>query len=360
MKRIPTLDGWRAVAITAVVIHHLARWFYQQESAYDLSVTRFGAFGVDVFFGLSGLLITKLLLDEFGRTGNFDLRGFYIRRAFRILPPYLMFLAVITAAGMWRSAWEAASCLLFFRNYVPDSLAGGATQHLWSLAVEEHFYLLWPGLLAWVGARRSKNLAAGLALAVALWRLIQSQLAAPVFGSVPAHFRTDVRLDALLWGCVVAFILDNADARARLAKQLQFGVWCAMAGLLGLCIVYYSEITSVMVAVLIPMLLAGTTLHPQWALSRVLDWAPVTWIGRISYSLYLWQALFLYPGWEHPAHWWQQWPANLPVTVAVAALSYYAIEKPLQRVGRKLASRSLRQARDAGGGLKQSALAALK
>ena len=123
MKRIPTLDGWRAVAITAVVIHHLARWFYQQESAYNLSVTRFGAFGVDVFFGLSGLLITKLLLDEFGRTGAFDLRGFYIRRAFRILPPYLMFLAVITVAGMWRSGWEAASCLLFFRNYVPDSLA---------------------------------------------------------------------------------------------------------------------------------------------------------------------------------------------------------------------------------------------
>jgi len=360
MKRIPTLDGWRAVAITAVVIHHLARWFYQQESAYDLSVTRFGAFGVDVFFGLSGLLITKLLLDEFGRTGAFDLRGFYIRRAFRILPPYLMFLAVITAAGMWRSGWEVASCLLFFRNYVPDALAGGATQHLWSLAVEEHFYLLWPGLLAWVGARRSKNLAARLALAVALWRMVQSQFAASVFPLIPAHFRTDVRLDALLWGCVVAFILDNADARARLAKQLQFGVWFAMAGLLGLCIVYYSEITSVMVAVLIPMLLAGTTLHPRWALSRALDWAPVTWIGRISYSLYLWQALFLYPGWEHPAHWWQQWPANLPVTVAVAALSYYAIEKPLQRVGRKLASQSLSQSRDASSGLKQSALAALK
>ncbi len=71
MKRIPTLDGWRAVAITAVVIHHLARWFYQQESAYDLSVTRFGAFGVDVFFGLSGLLITKLLLDEFAANRRF-------------------------------------------------------------------------------------------------------------------------------------------------------------------------------------------------------------------------------------------------------------------------------------------------
>jgi len=124
VTRIPTLDGWRAVAIAVVVVHHLARWFYQQESAYALSVTRFGAFGVDVFFGLSGLLITRLLLDEFGRTGSFDLRGFYIRRAFRILPPYLMFLAVVTATGMWRSAWEAASCLLFFRNYVPGRVDG--------------------------------------------------------------------------------------------------------------------------------------------------------------------------------------------------------------------------------------------
>lgn len=341
MKRIPTLDGWRAVAITAVVIHHVARCFYQQESAYGLSLTRFGAFGVDIFFGLSGLLITKLLLDEFQRTGGFGLRGFYIRRVFRILPPYLMFLVVITAAGMWRSGREAASCLLFFRNYVPDAQAGEATQHLWSLAVEEHFYLLWPGLLAWVGARRSKNLAAGLALTVALWRMIQSQFVVPLLPLVPAHFRTDIRLDALLWGCVVAFILDDADARARFARQMRFGIWCALAGLLSLCVVYYSELNSVMVAVLIPILLAGTTLHRQWAVSRALDWGPVTWIGRISYSLYLWQALFLVPGWEHPTHWWQQWPANLPLAVAVAALSYYAIEKPLLRAGRKLASQRL-------------------
>ena len=145
---------------------------------------------------------------------------------------------------MWRSGWEVASCLLFFRNYAPDALVGGATQHLWSLAVEEHFYLLWPGLLAWVGARRSKNLAAGLALAVAMWRMVQSQLAAPVFTLVPAHFRTDVRLDALLWGCVVAFILDDAEASRRLAKQLRLSV-VRDGGALGLCIVYYSVVNSV-------------------------------------------------------------------------------------------------------------------
>ena len=170
MRRIPTLDGWRAIAIAAVAIHHIGRGFYTSEDAYASSITRYGAFGVDIFFGLSGLLITKLLLDEWrgsssnssgtagrdSKNSSFDLRGFYVRRAFRILPPYLAYLLVCTVAGLWRSPWEAAGCLLFFRNYVPDHLVGDATQHLWSLAVEEHFYLLWPGLLFLLKPRRGR------------------------------------------------------------------------------------------------------------------------------------------------------------------------------------------------------------
>ena len=360
-RTVPSLDGLRAISIAFVLFCHLCgtRHFPGKISFFTL---RFGEFGVRVFFVISGYLITSILLAELWSKGTISLARFYFRRTLRLFPARYFFILVVAILAMKEfvtlEPWDLTHAITYTMNF--HDARAWSLGHLWSLAVEEHFYLLWPGLLAWVGARRSKNLAARLALAVALWRMVQSQFAASVFALIPAHFRTDVRLDALLWGCVVAFILDNADARARLAKQLQFGVWFAMAGLLGLCIVYYSEITSVMVAVLIPMLLAGTTLHPRWALSRALDWAPVAWIGRISYSLYLWQALFLYPGWEHPAHWWQQWPANLPVTVAVAALSYYVIEKPLQRVGRKLASQSLSQSRDASSGLKQSALAALK
>src|SRR3974390_1560780 len=176
MRRIPTLDGWRALAIAAVAIHHIGRGFYTNEDAYASDLTRYGAFGVDIFFGLSGLLITKLLLDEWrnrpdrsSENGSFDLRGFYIRRAFRILPPYLAFLFVCTLAGLWRSSWEAAGCLLFFRNYVPDHLVGESTQHLWSLAVEEHFYLLWPGLLFLLKPRRARTAAFGLACAFGIW-----------------------------------------------------------------------------------------------------------------------------------------------------------------------------------------------
>jgi len=147
MRRIPLLDGWRAVAIAMVLVHHIVQGFYATQDSYAADVTRYGAFGVDIFFGLSGLLITRLLLEEWNATGSFRLRQFYVRRAFRILPPVLVFLAVYTAAGMWKSTTEAVSSLLFFRNYVPSRLTGFGTGHLWSLAIEEHFYLLWPLLV---------------------------------------------------------------------------------------------------------------------------------------------------------------------------------------------------------------------
>src|SRR4029077_7135022 len=99
MKRIPTLDGWRALAISAVVLCHLGECLYPTQSDYEMSIWRYGAFGVDIFFGLSGLLITKLLLAEFEPTGSFHLGWVYIRRSFRILPPYLVFLAAIRWRG---------------------------------------------------------------------------------------------------------------------------------------------------------------------------------------------------------------------------------------------------------------------
>lgn len=340
MKRIPTLDGWRALAICAVLIHHCAAGFFLRESDYARNVTRYGAFGVDIFFGLSGLLITLLLLEEWQRTASFDLRGFYIRRAFRILPPYLALLGAYTIMGLWRSGWEAASCLLFFRNYLPDNLATDGTLPLWSLAVEEHFYLLWPGILAWIGARRSKHAALGLALSFATWRMIASQLRTPLLPLVHPHFRTDLRLDALLWGCVFAFVLHDARERERTSKQLRFPVWIVLAVTLAASLAWYSQLTSVWVAAVIPMLLVGTAIHPGWLLSRGLDFAPVKWLGKISYSLYLWQAVFLAPGWEHALRWWRVWPWNLALCFGAAALSYYAIEKPAIRLGRRLAAQN--------------------
>lgn len=328
MQRIPTLDGWRAIAISMVL------WCHVSKSA----LAGYGGLGVDVFFGLSGLLITILLLEESKKTGSMHLGRFYIRRAFRILPAYFLFLLGYALISGWRSSWEAISCILFFRNYAPDAISGTGSLHLWSLAIEEHFYLIWPGLLAWMGVRHAGTWAPRLALAVGFWRMIESQFTTPLFPDVLRLHRTDLRLDALLWGCAVAFLLHGEKTREALRKQLSVPVWIGLFAALGLAILIFSPMATVAIAMLIPFLLVGTVLHPEWLFSRLLELPPLVWLGRISYSLYLWQAIFTYIPEGKAGAWWQQTPINLVFSVFVAAASYYFLEQPLIGMGRRIAS----------------------
>jgi peptidoglycan/LPS O-acetylase OafA/YrhL len=334
MRRIPILDGWRGVAITLVIAHHVWQNLTVNQAAYALD--DFGQFGVDIFFGLSGLLITRLLLQEHSNSGSFGLPQFYIRRTCRILPPLMAYLAASTLLGLWKSNLEFVSSLLFFRNYVPTRITGFSSGHLWSLAVEEHFYLLWPGLLALSGPRRAKSLGIGLAFFFALWRTLAPHIAPLLFPEVPTHFRTDLRLDALLWGCVAACVLHNRKQREWLAAQLQYPEWILATAILIVSMRFYTPIPAVLVALLIPIVLAGTLLHQEWRISRVLAWRGFTWLGRVSYSLYVWQQLFLIPGWEPTSLWLQHWPWNLAAAFAAAILSYHLVEKPLIAVGRRL------------------------
>jgi peptidoglycan/LPS O-acetylase OafA/YrhL len=165
----------------------------------------------------------------------------------------------------------------------------------------------------------------------------ESQLSVHFFSQSPAHFRTDLRLDALLWGCVAAFVLDGAKEREKFATQFRLPQFAGAATILILAIRFYSPLTSVWIAVLIPALLAGTLVHPEWRISRALSVAPVAWLGRISYSLYLWQQVFFPPGWTQAAQWWRHWPVNLVFAFAAASVSYYVIETPLIALGRRYA-----------------------
>ena len=156
---LPTLDGWRAIAILAVILDHIVTWQFRYAHPTLFKFTRTGPNGVSLFFAISGFLICSRLLEEENATGKISLRGFYIRRASRIVPAALTYLLVIGLLGfagyILVSPWDWWSSVLFFRNYLPPDMIsrgwGGYTMHYWSLAVEEHFYLLWPGLLVFVG-----------------------------------------------------------------------------------------------------------------------------------------------------------------------------------------------------------------
>src|ERR1700760_4266988 len=207
-KYLPTLDGWRGIAVMGVILYHGRGQFSGNSIPMRLAAHCY--LGVDVFFAISGFLICGLLLREYQETGDISLRRFYIRRFFRILPPYYISLAAICAAGAFFALpfnfADVPSCLLFYRNYRPlgsDEYGGFYTAHYWTLAIEEHFYLLWPMLLLAVRPKRSGKVGFLLAMLVFAWRVIEGHFHLLAGGLPPANLlaRTDIRMDALLWGC---------------------------------------------------------------------------------------------------------------------------------------------------------------
>lgn len=303
-----------------------------------------GAMGVDIFFGISGLLICSRLLEERRESGRINLRDFYIRRTFRILPPYVLYLAalaLIASTGLLTvEAREWWGCATFLRNYIrPRQTHGWYTGHFWSLSVEEHFYLIWPGLLVVCGRRRALWAVVPLALAVGAWRAVDDR-----FGWLshlgPSSMRTDTRIDALLWGCWMALILEIPACRARLERWLSPGVWLALAVAAVACYRSHPPLEGLWLSLLIPFLLVGTVLHPTGPAGRFLELAPLRWLGRMSYSLYLWQQLFLLGSWRvvrpFPLGWLQELPLNVLGTFACAMLSYYCVERPMIGLGKRL------------------------
>ena len=173
---IPTLDGWRAIAILGVIISHVINYPYDSIRAGTYhsasAIADFGAGGVEVFFCLSGFLITRRLLEEERVLGAISLPRFYIRLGFRILPAALVYLAITGCLGLFRiiplAAGEWFSSLFFLRNYYAVSVsAGWYTGHFWSLAIEEHFYLFWPLMLMLVARLRLRMLAAVAVVGIA-------------------------------------------------------------------------------------------------------------------------------------------------------------------------------------------------
>ena len=349
---LPTLDGWRAVAILAVMVAHAADQLLSPNgalpSAWLHGLTRYGGRGVDVFFGISGFLICSRLIEERLARGRIDLKGFYIRRCCRILPPYFAFLGVVSllgAAGIFAvSGSELLSSLFFIRNYhTLTEPVGWYTGHLWSLAVEEHFYLIWPGLLAMWGIRRARWGVVALSLAIGAWRVIEFrlQLGAELISGLGFYPRTDLRLDALLWGCWFALIVSTPSVKERLVRLLSGPTWTSSLVLLIACIALEPPLAMVWQSVLIPLLVVGTVVRPAGRVARLLETFPMRWIGRLSYSLYLWQQVFLVSAAvERPLPFGviQSLPLNVGMVFGVAAISYYLVERPMIRVGHRLAA----------------------
>jgi peptidoglycan/LPS O-acetylase OafA/YrhL len=335
---IPTLDGWRTVAILWVLLGHSRPWKIGWLSSTSIQ----GGRGVQLFFALSGLLICDRLLREEQRFGGISLRSFYTRRFFRIQPAALTYLGVISILMLWGKipqGWPAVlSSALMFRSFLPRRPMSWETAHFWSLAVEEQFYLFLPGFL--VLCRRYRlAILSSLVVVVEIWRVIVMHHGA-LQGFTPLiYLRTDAVIGGILLGSVFALALKRATFM-RLAKSYLYPWVSFLYAALAFARIgfHHSRSDHALEISVFPLLIVSTMLHPHAWTSRFLELPPVRFVGRISYSLYLWQELFFDPQ-DIPApgslrtHTLLCWCAAFGCAIA----SYYLIERPLIRYGHRVA-----------------------
>jgi len=204
---------------------------------------------------------------------------------------------------------------------------------------------LWPALLVWFGVRRGRFLAPALACGVAIWRGLDTHFAwiaklAPQLKDSVA--RTDYRLDGLLWGCALAFVLQSGRGRAEIGKFC--ASWSLAVLIPGIALLAWAHPPggAALLAILFPLCLCCTVIHPEARIARWLEARPIAWLGRLSYSLYLWQQLF-FPARGVPAPFGalQIFPLNLALALCAAVVSFHFVERPMIAAGRYLLSRSL-------------------
>lgn len=315
VPRIRTLDGLRSISISLVVFSHLVKWHQVSRMLAD----GYGALGVHMFFVLSGYLITNLLLREYEHTGTVNLGDFYSRRAFRIFPAAFVFLGIVIALYWREMRWDhvlAASLYLANMDIGRPWMFG----HLWSLSIEEQFYLLWPfAVKRWYRSRTTILLCVILLTPVLRGALYAIKTRNGLTASLP------VFADQLAIGCLLAILAPRIP---HIRKYI------ALTMVVAVIFVPWFPANSpgrtlFMLFVLRPLLdvsLAGLVLHVIQVPYRALSWTPVVWLGRISYSLYLWQELFCSNRAFHSGY------LLLLPALGSACLSYYFVEKPMLRV----------------------------
>jgi peptidoglycan/LPS O-acetylase OafA/YrhL len=312
-RRIPCLDGIRAVSISCVIFAHAVH--ASSAGGWFLYAARLGTLGVHVFFVLSGYLITTLLLQEYEKTNDVSVRGFMWRRITRILPAYAVYLMVVWATvpappdARWWPALTYTSNVFGTRWW--------ETGHTWSLSVEEQFYLTWP-LIFSLGPRRAG------------WVALLVFASSPILRAILFLVTHEGAL-GLSWN----HDLIAAGALLAIACPRGFAFrWSAAAPIAAVVVAItlsgstrWLFATNVAIGISVEAIAIATSLawclaRPQSRIGRLLDWRPIRALGIVSYSLYLWQQLFLHP--QAPLPLW----SGVLAALGAATASYWFVERP--------------------------------
>lgn len=335
----PALDGLRAISVIGVIaVHSGLRWGHA------------GGFGVQVFFVLSGFLITSLLLREYNSSGRISIGGFYRRRALRLFPALAVFLLVCGAISLPLSAAFRSQTLsaipfsVFYSFNWVQALTDppfGLVTHTWSLAIEEQFYLFWPLLVVLVlrlggGSRTLFAVALGAALLSAVWA---HALWISGSGVARIYYASDTGAVPLMFGCAAGILYVSVRWQG-LARSLS-----QVAGVIGAATIVvallkswppdleYGAGVAAMLAFGVACGILGLAAAPVRVVELVLSLPPLVLLGRISYGAYLWQGpvLMLLAAYLH-LNTWLLLGAGVALTVLLSLVSYLLVERPFLRM----------------------------
>lgn len=333
-SRIPCLDGLRALSILLVLLGHLRATRGFPSLPWVQLFGDVANLGVRCFFVISGFLITHLLLKEARRSGKVSLKAFYIRRIFRIFPAFYTFLGVVAGLTLLGIFSMSSVDLMYAGSYAINFVHRKPWQlgHLWSLAVEEQFYLLWPVCIVALGWSKAQRVALSAIVLAPMLRIATWYLLPESRGIITKAFPTIC--DTIATGCILACLRDWLSGSRR------YQAFIAAPGfvLVPLAVLLSNSLGSHTR----PDLLIGQTIrntgialcidwclrNPFSRLGTFLNAGPMIWIGTLSYSLYLWQQLFLN---RSSASLLCSFPVNIGLAFVLAMLSFYLVERPCLR-----------------------------
>lgn len=334
---IPSLDGLRAVSILLVLAAHCdgTRGF---PSGLPHRIVDHGVMGVQIFFVISGYLITSLLLREKSTTGDISLNLFYARRTLRIFPAFWLFLLTTALLSALGAITRPRYNLLYAATYTVNYGTHGTwwTGHLWSLSVEEQFYFVWPALICLLGTRSAIAAAAAIAVGSPIVLRSLHVLDVPNAGQISMWF--PLVADSIASGCVLAGLLPFLRERPWFQKAIRsrLGLAVPIAVFLIDCLRAHPKLFLPFgewaLNLSIAYCVARFTEFPSDAAGRLLNWRPLVFLGSLSYSLYLWQQPFINRYSTAP---WTAFPLNCCGAFVLACFSNYIVERPFLRLRRR-------------------------
>jgi peptidoglycan/LPS O-acetylase OafA/YrhL len=346
MKRIDELTGLRCIAVGMVVIAHSASSMPKPLSR--LVPKDFGDIGVQIFFVLSGFLITSLLKREYEKDGTVNFWAFYRRRLLRITPAFQVFLIVIAAlSGLklidvdWQQIvlsgtyiWNYAHMFRLDGSFAVHPQGIWYVGHTWSLSLEEQFYWFWPAVFLFTSLRNFKKFLPITILIVPIISMVSYVVEPSVRDQIHMMFHTGI--GTILVGCFVAIHLDALTEKLKPQLSNALLLWVSTIAVVvalpdiqayfrGLWIITYGSTVG---ASLVAFMILSIMNQPEHLFCRLLRTRVFMFGGLISYSLYLWQQLFT--NISMPVH--LEFPVNLVASVAAASISYYVVERPFLQI----------------------------